>query len=512
MVKMIVVLLAVLVVVIYYFGTRNHDYWAKRNVKHDPPAFLFGNNYKGFIGRQSFTEVANDLYNRFPTEKVVGFYRGSTPELYIRDPDIIRDVLNNDFAHFYPRGLGRNPKVEPLIANLFQAEGDLWKLQRQRITPAFTTAKLKAMFPLVVRCAERLQGVARDAAARFDTCDVRELMARYTTEFIGACGFGVDTDSLGNEDSAFRNIGRMIFATPLPILIKLMLWQLFPPLRSFLYVANPKVGDAIFDLVKTVRKDRQYKPSGRNDFIDLLLELESKGKIVGESVEHRNADGSPIIVDMEMDIKMMAAQVYVFFGAGFETSSSATSFLLHQLAFNPETQTKIQSEIDEVLQKYDNKLCYDAVAEMTLLGMAFKEAMRMFPSLGVLNRVCARTYTFPKLGLTIDPGVKIVIPLEALQNDEKYFDDPREFRPQRFTSEEVQKRHKYVYLPFGDGPRACIGSRLGEMQSLAGLAAVLQECSVSPAPETQRVPPVDSRSNVVQAVRGGLPLKLTNRR
>ncbi|XP_047999129.1 cytochrome P450 6B6-like [Leguminivora glycinivorella] len=477
---MIVVLLAVLVIAIYYFGTRNHDYWAKRNVKHDPPVFLFGNNYKGFVGQQSITQVANDLYNRFPNEKVVGFYRGSTPELYIRDPDIIRDVLNTDFAYFYSRGFGRDPKVEPLSANLFSAEGDLWKLLRQRITPAFTTAKLKAMFPLVVRSAERLQGVARDVAVRSDACDVRELMARYTTEFIGACGFGVDADSLGNENSAFRNIGRMIFATPLPIIIKQMLYQLFPPIRSFLHVGNPKLREEIFELVKTIRENRQCKPSGRHDFIDLLLELETKGKIVGESVEHRNADGTPLIVDMEMDVKMMAAQVFVFFGAGFETSSSATSFLLHQLAYNPEIQAKIQSEIDEVLQKYDNKLCYDAVAEMTLLGMAFKEGMRMFPSLGVLNRVCARTYTFPQLGLTIDPGVKIVIPVEALQNDEKYFDNPREFRPERFTPEEIQKRHKYVYLPFGDGPRACIGLRLGEMQSLAGLAAVLQQCCVSP--------------------------------
>ncbi|XP_063532700.1 cytochrome P450 6B1-like [Cydia strobilella] len=508
---MILVLLALLTIIVYYFSTRNHDYWAKRNVKHDPPVFLFGNNFKGFFGRQSFVEVANDLYNRFPNEKVVGYYRGSTPELYIRDPDIVRNILSNDFAYFYPRGLGRNTEVEPLLANVFHADGDLWKLTRQRLTPAFTTARLKAMFPLVVRCAERLQGVARAAAARPGACDVHELMARFTTEFIGACGFGVETDSLGNEDSQFRKIGRLMFLRPVPVIIKFMMWELFPLLRSYIHVFDRKLDKTFFDFVKNIRDVRQCKPSGRHDFIDLLLELEVKGKIVGESIEHRNPDGTPVTVEMEMDLKMMVAQVFIFFGAGFETSSSATSYTLHQLAFNPKSQLKIQSEIDEVLQKYDNKLCYDAVAEMTLLSMAFKEAMRMFPSVGVLNRVCARPYTFPELGLTVDPGVKIVVPVEALQNDEKYFDNPRDFQPERFTPEEVKKRHKYVYLPFGDGPRACIGSRLGEMQSLAGLAAVLQVCSVAPAPTTRRVPPVDSASNVVQAVRGGLPLQLTVR-
>ncbi|XP_063360820.1 cytochrome P450 6B6-like [Cydia amplana] len=508
---MIFVLLVLLAILVYYFGTRNYDYWAKRKVKHDPPVFLFGNNFKGFFGRQSSTEIANNLYNRFPNEKVVGYYRGSTPELYIRDPDIVRDIISNNFAYFYPRGLGRNPEVEPLHASLFHADGDLWKLTRQRLTPAFTTARLKAMFPLVVRCAERLQGVARAAAARPDTCDAHELMARFTTEFIGACGFGVDTDSLGNEDSQFRKIGRLMFFRPLPVIIKHMLWELFPPLRSYIHVFYRKLEDAFFSFVKNIREIRQCKPSGRHDFIDLLLELEGKGKIVGESIERWDPDGKPVTVEMEMDLKMMVAQVFVFFGAGFETSSLATSYTLHQLAFNPELQLKIQLEIDEVLRKYDNKLCYDAVAEMTLLSMAFKEAMRMFPPLGVLNRVCARPYTFPELGLTVDPGVKIVIPLEALQNDEKYFDNPREFRPERFNPEKVKKRHKYVYLPFGDGPRACIGSKLGEMQSLAGLAAVLQVCSVTPGSTTQRVPSLDSRSNTVQALRGGLPLQLTVR-
>ncbi|XP_063378800.1 cytochrome P450 6B6-like [Cydia fagiglandana] len=508
---MILVLLALLAVLVYYFGTRNHDYWAKRNVKHDPPVFLFGNNFKGFCGRQSFTEVANNLYNRYPDEKVVGYYRGSTPELYIRDPDIVRNILSNDFAYFYPRGFGRNPELDPLHANLFHADGDLWKLMRQRLTPAFTTARLKAMFPLVVRCAERLQGVARAAAARPGACDVRELMARFTTEFIGACGFGVETDSLGNDDSHFRKIGKLIFSRPLSALIRHIMRELIPPLRCYIRVFNRKINEAFFSFVKNIREVRQCKPSGRHDFIDLLLELEGKGKIVGESIERRNPDGTPVTVEMEMDLKMMAAQVFIFFAAGFETSSSATSYTLHQLAFNPELQLKIQLEIDEVLQKYDDKLCYDAVTEMTLLSMAFKEAMRMFPSLGVLNRVCARPYTFPELGLTVDPGVRIVIPLEALQNDEKYFDNPREFRPERFSPEEVKKRHKFVYLPFGDGPRACIGSRLGEMQSLAGLAAVLQACSVAPASTTKRVPPLDSRANVTQAVKGGLPLQLTVR-
>lgn len=76
----------------------------------------------------------------------------------------------------------------------------------------------------------------------------------------------------------------------------------------------------------------------------------------------------------------------------------------------------------------------------------------------MLLRKCARKYTIPELGVTLDEGVKIVIPIEAMQNDPQYFDNPHEFRPERFDPQVFDaNRYKYIYLPFGEGPRACIG-------------------------------------------------------
>ncbi|XP_013145387.1 PREDICTED: probable cytochrome P450 6a13, partial [Papilio polytes] len=189
----------------------------------------------------------------------------------------------------------------------------------------------------------------------------------------------------------------------------------------------------------------------------------------------------------------------------------ATSFTLHQLAYHPAAQQKVHEEIDAVLSKYNNKLCYDAVKEMTYLEWTFKEAMRMFPSLGFLIRECAKKFTFPEIDLTIDEGVVVMIPVQALHNDPKYFQNPDEFRPERFSPEEFQSVEKFVYLPFGAGPRACIGERLGQMQSLAGLAGVLARCEVAPGPSTLRVPRVHPASDIVQCIRGGLPLRFIPR-
>ncbi|CAK1553418.1 unnamed protein product [Leptosia nina] len=492
----------------YLYSTRNYSYWSKKKIRHDPPVPLFGNHFRNIFGKKSLTELSTELYFKYPGEKVVGYYRGMMPGLVIRDLDIVRNILSVDFSRFYPRAMGRNVDLEPLLGNLFHADGDRWKLLRQRLTPAFTTAKLKAMFPLIIKCAERLQSAGESITVSGGEVDAREMMARFTTDFIGACGFGIEMNSINNENSAFRELGRKVFDFPLRQVFMFGIWEVFPESRKLIRVTSTEVQVAMTGIVESIFKQRNYKPCGRNDFIDLLLELTERGKIECESIEKTRADGSPERVEFELKTIDLIAQVFIFFAAGFETSSSATSFTLHQLAFNPDIQVEIQNEIDQVLAKHDNKLCYDAISELSLLDMAFKESMRLFPSLGFLQRQCAKRCTIPQLGVTIDPGVKIIIPIQAIQTDEKYFDKPHEFRPKRFAGEEGKNINKYAYLPFGEGPRACIGARLGHMQSLAGLAAILQKFTVEPSEKTPIKLPVNPWSNTVQGVKGGIPLKL----
>ncbi|XP_063391522.1 cytochrome P450 6B2-like [Cydia fagiglandana] len=506
------VYIAIIVLIwsLYLYGIQGFDYWRKKGVKYDKPLPFVGSTLRLFLQKQSLTEYLTELYRRHPEDKLVGFYFANSKVLVIRDPELLNNVLITDFNKFYPRGLIPHKTVrEPMMKNLFFADGDLWKLLRQRMTPAFTSGKLKAMFPLIVERTERLQ---RSAAAKLGSeVDVRDLMARYTTDFIGACGFGLDTDSITDETSTFRKLGKRIFTFTIREGLMLFLKEVATEtFKNFEYLA-PEIERNTVALVKSIMEQRNYKPSGRNDFIDLLLELKQKGKIVGESVEKRNADGTPHIVELEMDELLMAAQVFVFFAAGFETSSSATSYTLHQLALHPDQQAKCQQEIDEVLTRYGGKLCYDAVKEMQYLHMCFKESMRLFPSLGFLVRQCTDSYQFPGTDVTIDEGVNIAIPLQAIQTDPKYFKDPEKFIPERFDAKNLQEIQKNTYLPFGDGPRACIGERLGLMQSLAGLAAMLHKFTVAPSRNTRVKPLVDPAAHIVQSVKGGIPLALSLR-
>ncbi|OWR47058.1 cytochrome P450 6AN5 [Danaus plexippus plexippus] len=508
---MFLIILACLVA-LYFYTTRNHRYWAKKNIKHERPIPLFGTHFRNIVALKSASELIHEFYVKFGDEKVIGAYRGNDKELIVKDPDIIRDILMVDFNSFHNRGLGRDPEKEPLLKNLFHAEDDLWKLLRHKLTPAFTTAKLKSMFPLIVNCAEKLVGLGENIIAKGGDCDIREVMAKFTTEFIGACGLGIEMDTINNESSIFRQIGKKMFSRSDMEVFLFAVWDVFPEIRNLMNLSNKKVEQVFFDMVTKIFEQRNYKPIGRNDFVDLLLDYLSQGKIQSESIKYKNPDGTAKQVEMEMDIEVLVAQVFVFFAAGFETSSSTTSYTLHELAYHPETQKKIQDEIDRVLSKYDNKLCYDAVNEMTLLDMAMKEALRIMPAVGILNRQCVKPYTIKQVGLTIDPDVNIVIPVQSLHLDEKYFDEPYEFKPERFADEDFNQRTKNVYLPFGAGPRACIGARLGQMQSLAGLAVMLHNFSVEPSENTKRTLDINPRLNVVQGVLHGVPIKLVKRK
>lgn len=448
------------IIILYFYNTRTFSYWKKRGIKYEEPALFFGTNKEVYLGRQSRTQFVQKVYWKYPNEKVVGGFRSTTPELIIRDPQLIKDVLVTDFSSFYVRGLNAHKTVfEPLRMHLFGLEGDLWRMVRQKLTPAFTSGKLKAMFPIIVKLAEKLQARTLAAAIENRSIDARNTMACFMTDIIGTYGFGIDTDSLKNENSAFRKLGVEMFKVTRRDAAVAMLKEIFPELcknmKNF-----ARVEKSFFDLINQILIERNHKPAGKNDFIDLLLEYQMRGPMEATSLEMSNPDGTPVEVSKELDDILFAAQVFIFFAAGFETSSSSTSFTLHQLAYNPDVQKKVQDDIDNVLAKHNNVLSYDAIKEMTYLECAFKEAMRMFPSLGYLMRKSTKKYTFKDINLSIDEDVVVLIPVQALHNDPKYWNNPEEYRPERFHPDNFTSLQKSVYFPFGEGPRNCIGKIL----------------------------------------------------
>ncbi|XP_068624567.1 cytochrome P450 6B5-like [Battus philenor] len=464
-----------LVYLFHWYATRTYDYWKKRNVTGPPPAPLFGNLLDSALRRKNIAVVHKEIYEAFPNEKMVGMYRMTTPCLMLRDLDMIKSVLIKDFDLFSDRGVSFSEKG--LGNNLFHADSEKWRILRSRFSPVFTSGKLKNMVHLLEHCGDRFIDYLRDLCSARREHEVHSLIQRYTVSSISACAFGMDLDSISGKQHILKKIDNLIFS---PTFID-ELDMMFPGiLRKLKIEPFPKeIPDFFEQLVATVLTQRQWAPSSRNDFMDLILELRQQGVIQGNK---RTVDTEPALLELTNDI--IAAQAFVFYAGGYETSANTMSFMLYELAKSPDVQEKLIAEVDEVLKKYDGKMTYEALSEMPYMDKVLAETLRLYPIVDPLQRRAQQDYTIPGTEVTVKKGQLILISTHGIHRDEKHYPDPEKFDPERFSPENSSARHTCAYMPFGTGPRSCIGLRFAKLQSRMCIAKVLSEFRVQRSQRT----------------------------
>ncbi|KAK9752523.1 Cytochrome P450 [Popillia japonica] len=168
-----------------------------------------------------------------------------------------------------------------------------------------------------------------------------------------------------------------------------------------------------------------------------------------------------------MDI---AAQAMIFFLAGFDSVSVLMSFMGYELVANPDIQTTLQKEIDDTLTECNGKLTYEALLKMKYMDMVISETLRKWPAAVITDRVCSKPFTIEPVNpgeapVHLKPGDVVFIPINAIQRDAQYFSNPDKFDPERFNEENKGNIKPYTYMPFGLGPRNCIGSRFAILET-----------------------------------------------
>jgi len=168
--------------------------------------------------------------------------------------------------------------------------------------------------------------------------------------------------------------------------------------------------------------------------------------------------------------KELVANAILFMTAGYETTATTLQFIAYTLAMNQSVQNKLIDEIDHVLEKH-NEINYDSIADMKYMDMVIDETLRIYPPALRTDRVANADYEYE--GLKIKKGQVIGIPIYVLHHDAEIYPDPEEFRPERFSDENKKKRETVAYIPFGAGPRNCIGMRFALIEIKFMLSAIL---------------------------------------
>lgn len=341
-----------LVAIAYYYLKRKYSYWKLRGVPSLEPEIPYGNiKPMGRTLHQSL--LIKQYYDKMKgTGPFAGFYILYRPAALLLDRTLIKHILMKDFGNFNDRGLYVNEKHDPLSAHLFSMDGKKWKNLRAKLSPTFTSGKMKFMYPTIIEVGDRFRHTLTDIVGNEKVLEIKDLLARFTTDIIGTCAFGIECNSLKDPDAEFREMGRKVFEEPRYKPMQLFLMNSFRELANFLgfKVNREDVLHFFMNVVRETVDMREKNNISRNDFMDLLIKLKNK------EVDESGLGG--------LTIEEVAAQAFIFFLAGFETSSTTMTFCLYELATNPEIQEKARQQAREVLKRHDGKFTYEAMMDM----------------------------------------------------------------------------------------------------------------------------------------------------
>jgi len=282
--------------------------------------------------------------------------------------------------------------------------------------------------------------------------------------------------------------------------MKMMCYAIMPKIMLLLDI--PLIGKDIKEyfsnLVLGTMAEREKNGIIRHDMIHLLMEAK-KGALKHEEASTKEHAGYATVeessavrkkVERKWSDDELVAQTVVFIIGGFDTTSTILTFLMYELAKNPEIQKKLQEEIDNYKRETSDTLTYNDLPKLKYLDMVVSESLRLWPSFGAVDRVATTKYTLPPPNdscnsYEVQKNHAVWVPILNIHRDPQYFPNPMKFDPERFSDENKSSIQSGSYLPFGIGPRNCIGSRFALMIVKAVVFSMLSKFDIFVTSKTQ---------------------------
>ncbi|GAB0097768.1 Cytochrome P450 [Sergentomyia squamirostris] len=466
---MFIAIFLVLCGVFYFWLKWNFSYWKRHHVPGPEPSLIVGNLGKVITQKDHIGLMADAWYKKYSNAPYVGYYKVFTPAIMVRDVELVKNVLIKDFTSFLSNDVTTNDDPNDLLSGnpFIQTDEQKWKLSRAIMSPMFTTNKMKSILPLMQSACDKLIKYIERQGSDTDI-DSKSLSAKFTTENVVTCAFSMDANCFDDPNCEFRRMGKKIFQPSFWMGMKFMTFFFLPFLvKFFSFSFIPKDVDKwARNLMRENMKSRQNKKLQHEDMIQIMQSFQERHNMTDDQV---------------------IGHAMSFFVDGYETSSSVLSFALWQIARDSKVQDTLYQEISTILAKHDGQLSYEAINEMHYLDCVIQETLRL-DSVGLtLHKLCTKPYQMPPLpgqkeGFVLQPGTPILIPVYAIHHDPEFYPNPKVFDPLRFTEEEKQKRPKCTYLPFGEGPRICVGMKFGLLQTKMALVSIVRNFTITESP------------------------------
>ena len=369
----------------------------------------------------------------------------------VMDPTAIREMLL-DRVDDYPKSLVTKNLLRPAIGDsLFIAEGAHWRWQRRAVAPAFSHRNMLNLSPIMTAAAQR--SADRIAAAGPRAINMLDEMVTSTFDVISDVTFS-GGDGF-DRDAVHRAIGDYIAEAG-----KLSLFDILGLPDWLPRPGRAMSGRALKDMKRiadgAIDARAERGPSDTPDLLDLLL------------------DGTDPKTKRQMNTAELRDNLLTFIVAGHETTALTLSWALYLMGFDQAVQQKARAEAQTVLQ---GRAATGAdVENLPYIRQIIDETLRLYPPAGVISRTAQRNDTL--CGREVRPGDTVMVPIYALGRHQQLWDQPDVFDPDRFKDRKAIDR--YAYLPFGDGPRICIGASFAQQEAVIILATLLSRFRFTP--------------------------------
>jgi cytochrome P450 len=366
-------------------------------------------------------------------------------------PEYIEQVLlTNQKNYPKPRAL-RNMLGPVLGEGLLLSEGDFWRRQRRIAAPAFQHNRIAGLVDLM---SAEAQTMAEQWRSKTEPFDVAAEMMALTFTIIARSMFSID---VANEIETVRRLANYVVSARPSSLDLLGLPQWIPRLHPKEFREAVKAFDA---LVARIIAERRASAADHGDLLSMLLSA-------------RDAETGEGMSDRQLRDEILTIML-----AGHETTANALSWCWYLLAEHPEAEARLHEELERVLGGRAPRR--EDIPELKYTRMVIEETLRLYPPAFIIGRTAMDEDWIG--GVRIPPGAMIIVHPYITHRNPNLWPEPERFIPERFTPEETARRHRFAYLPFGGGPRICIGNGFAMTEAAVILATLAQSHRLRLAP------------------------------
>src|SRR6266498_429312 len=375
---------------------------------------------------------------------IVCYRPAPEPAYLLNHPAYIRHVLVDNNRNYSKDTYSNRLFGKVIGGGLLTTEGDPWRKQRRMMQPAFHHTRIEQLDGMIVEVAQSMLDRWQHAFESNQPIDIAREMAALTLTVTTRSLFGVD---LGDE---VRQVGEIVNRAAS---------DLEKP-------SSPRLIQSVQELGEVVDRIIQGRRQNFKDHGDLLSSM-----ILAR--DDKSGEG--------MDNEQLRTQVMTLMLAGYETTASALTWTWHLLSKNLHMVDRLRREVRETLQGRPPH--YSDLENLPFTGMVLDESLRLFPPAWTLGRRAIDADVID--GFYIPANAVIAICIYVLHRHPGYWHQPDTFNPERFSLENAKSRNKFVYIPFGAGPRQCIGNNFGLMEAALVMACILQRFELHLMPDME---------------------------